>query len=132
MIPKFRVWSEERQMMSKVWKITEEDDGGVEICSDGFKDGVHSFVYDEPVSDLKLMQSTGLTDKNGVEIFEGDVVIIPDYDDFPRMVVKYVQGTYCLFEDDNCLEALTDYYEDSEVIGNIYENPELVEEAQEK
>lgn len=80
--------------------------------------------------DLKTIGAfTGLFDTNGVEIFEGDVVIITDYDEFPRTVVRYVQGTYCLFEGDNCLEALTDYYEDMEIIGNIHENPELVEVA---
>ena len=77
-------------------------------------------------NDLELMQSTGLFDKNGKEIFEGDIVSI-DTDEFGLLVVKYETGIYWLTEDEQCVEHLSDYYKYVSVIGNIYENPELLE-----
>ncbi|HGF8211265.1 TPA: YopX family protein [Enterococcus faecium] len=88
---------------------------------------------------LKLMQSTGLKDKNGVEIFEGDIVIINVNNGFDRLfdeksvikeskfhsdlvceLVKF-DAEYRIFHD-----PIFDY--EYEIIGNIYENPELLEE----
>lgn len=72
-------------------------------------------------------QYTGLTDKNGVKIFEGDIVIgkkgyagSPYYPIWEqRFAVKYEYGCYRELCD-------TSYYE-FEVIGNIHDNPELLE-----
>ena len=77
-------------------------------------------------NDIHLMQSTGLFDKNGKEIFEGDIVSI-DTDEFGLLVVKYETGIYWLTEDEQCVEHLSDYYKYVSVIGNVYENPELLE-----
>ena len=79
-------------------------------------------------------QYTGLKDKNGKEIYEGDI-ITTDLER-PYLVVEYRNGAFML----NCNDGLEDYYdiffatsEDpkevykyGEVIGNIYENPELI------
>ena len=62
-------------------------------------------------------QYTGLTDKNGKKIFEGDIVIHPS----GTFVVKFLQGSFCF--------GLNDLYPKhtrSEVIGNIHDNPELL------
>lgn len=74
---------------------------------------------------VELMQSTGLLDKNGEEIFEGDIVSI-DTDEFDLLVVKYETGIYWLMDNEECVEHLSDYYKYVSIIGNIYENPELL------
>lgn len=75
-----------------------------------------------------LMQSTGLKDKNGKEIFEGD--ILGTQDGLLNGVVEYRTDlgmlTNSLIRYNN-FERLCNVASDREIIGNIYENPELLE-----
>ncbi len=77
----------------------------------------------------ELMQFTGLKDKNGVEIYEGDIIKWFVYDLIREGIVQYIDnyGGYDMkhFKDDYhvCCDWLRGDYE---VIGNIYENPELI------
>ncbi|WP_426288526.1 YopX family protein [Enterococcus durans] len=87
-----------------------------------------------------LMQSTGMKDKNGVEIFEGDVVLVSvqngfDYLDNKVCIVKNSighSGLVCATVDEDLEYRIfnTELFEEYtyEVIGNIYENSELLEE----
>ncbi len=73
--------------------------------------------------EMVLMQFTGLKDKNGKEIYEGDIFLItkePQEDN----TVEFYEGEYQLSPHGF---SLSDWYEQGEVIGNIYENPELLE-----
>lgn len=86
-----------------------------------------------------LMQSTGLKDKNGVGIFEGGVVSVSvrngfDYLDNKVCIVKKsidYSGLVCATVDEDLEYQIfnTELFEEYtyEVIGNIYENPELLE-----
>lgn len=68
------------------------------------------------VENYPLMQFTGLLDKNGKEIYEGDIVSSEGWN---NQVVEWKEGMQPYFQ----------YYQDSEdmeIIGNIYENPELL------
>ncbi len=83
--------------------------------------------------EYELMQYTGLKDKNGVEIFERDICSDPNYK-YPYEV-KYVQD---LYDDNGSLyagwnvgipeEGINESIYGPTVIGNIYENPELIAE----
>lgn len=86
-------------------------------------------------NDLHLMQSTGLKDKNGKEIFEGDIVQFEDcyeVSDFLYIntgIIEWCQGGFHVTNRDSVLmEDLLDGDSlDVTIIGNIYENPELLE-----
>jgi uncharacterized phage protein (TIGR01671 family) len=77
----------------------------------------------------ELMQYTGLKDKNGKEIYEGDIVIGESYGDYP-LIIKWDYertGFYChdpIGDDDDHLNMFE--MRTGEVIGNIYETPELI------
>lgn len=74
-----------------------------------------------------LQEYTGLKDKNGNEIYEGDIMSQSIFTNFKRHDVRFERGYFCLY----CL-PLANYIKfscehvEAEVIGNIYENPELL------
>lgn len=74
-----------------------------------------------PNDEIILMQSTGLCDKNGKEIYEGDIVVTKDI----KQVVKWSDAGYDPFQ---CDAYGGPFYinGECEVIGNVYENPDLM------
>lgn len=119
MAPKFRAWLKEEKRMTDVHEMTFID-GEVYLISDitGF------YAYEE----FKLMQSTGLKDKNGKEIFEGDIVKYKLGGDAFTDIVAYNNWRACFYLKDDTGDALCsfDYLLDDvrmdevEVIGNQY------------
>jgi hypothetical protein len=71
--------------------------------------------------DKDVMQYTGLKDSQGKEIYEGDIVYHPEY--VGELVVQWDYNQWGLFWK-MCNEH--SLYEGVEIIGNIYENPELI------
>lgn len=75
-------------------------------------------------------QYTGIKDKNGKEIYEGDIVKMPDWQVKPKYEKVRFAKLSCGFEPFvcGCFECIAPDGEEVEVIGNIHENPELLED----
>lgn len=97
---------------------------GFSIAMDGtewYDDNGHSW----PVCDLELMQFTGLKDKNGREIYEGDILDFDEREWGGRFKPEVIWMEN-IIGDWNYCGSLGDVTEWRKVIGNIYENPELL------
>nr|DAZ04944.1 MAG TPA: YopX protein [Caudoviricetes sp.] len=127
MIPKFRAWHKTWEEMGKVKRIRFDDEGNVTTVLFRGRDLGTNTHADE----IELMQSTGLCDKEGTEVFEGDILhhqIQTEY----TFIVKYDKdkgrwygdGLSRTYRIDIAKRFLPHYYK---VIGNIYENQELLE-----
>lgn len=79
-------------------------------------------------------QYTGLTDKNGKKIFEGDIVEGLDYtaEDGGYGIIGFDEGAFEVSNNDICGTFYENYWgTDFEIIGNVYDNPELMGGAEE-
>ena len=82
----------------------------------------------DPSFQVEIMQYTGLKDRHGVEIYEGDILSSPS---MPNSPVEFQRGSFnAVYADGSHDEWEAPLWRYSvEVIGNIYENPELLEEV---
>ncbi|HEM2742846.1 TPA: hypothetical protein U0595_000604 [Streptococcus suis] len=149
MIPKFRAWDTVKKAMSEVEAIVYTE----ERVYPFYSKVIRRYI---PFSEAIIMQSTGVFDKNGKEIFEGDVVkfndtwseydyegyvdgasegenfteIIKTEDGFSFGRTKIPESSVFYFLNDEHMKFSEIVKSDDfsmVVIGNIYENPELVE-----
>lgn len=117
---KFRAWDEEDERMYC--------DDKVIVTFRGFLEEVyvrHGNTLFELI-DYKLMQYTGLKDRNGKEIYEGDIL---DYG-YGKFEVIWHKGAFKIrkvsFENGNLHYLTNCYFDELMIIGNIYENSELL------
>lgn len=125
MIPRFRAWDKEYKEMVQVDALVFDE----QIIKATYKNGN---VVKEDLKNYVLMQSTGLRDKNGKEIFEGDIVKMAKnvYSELTYYeVVRHRGGAYRL-ESKRYGCELWLRHTDCEIAGNIWENPELLEVKQ--
>ena len=76
-------------------------------------------------NDIELMEYTGLKDMDGKEIYEGDILFESFREEYFKVVFE--NGSFRAEADGYSLD-LEDYDDICEVVGNIYENPELLKE----
>ena len=133
MIPKFRAWDKHGQKMFSgteliIWNNNVYANDGKELSCDYLK----GWSIDEEY----LMQSTGLLDRNRKEIFEGDIITngeaVVDVKNHPTLgfytvvndVERFFGSNTSIKDFENDVEEFSSV---TEIIGNIYENPELLE-----
>ncbi|EPW72022.1 YopX family protein [Streptococcus agalactiae] len=126
MIRNPRAWSKKFKRMYKVTLIDYEN-GDV-----GLKDD-HGGVAIGDIKQLILMQSTGMFDKNGIEIFKDDIVKLryTITSDFELFKVRQFRGGSWRIYNRRRGSELWLRNEDCVVIGNIYQNSELLERLEE-
>lgn len=130
MIPKFRAWDKP----NKIMRSNDEIVIWSEQVYINEKKELDSKIKGYSCLSEHLMQSTGLKDKNGVEVFQGDIVRCSRGCPHEVIWLKEYAGMYVGGMPAWYLSGISEGYAwsgDEEVIGNIYENPELLEQANE-
>ena len=132
---KFRAWDKEYEKMT----YFDEEDYEYKpplvfrldqvFKKDDNYDDYEDFEYNDITDKVEIMQYTGLHDKNGKEIYEGDIVksFFVDTDEAGNEIYKYyiIEVKY----DEVLCSYKIDKFMNLEVIGNIYENKELLNET---
>lgn len=129
---KFRCWDTENKEMLEVQELDYEDSYNGQPM---IRTTMYSDYFD--TEDMILMQYTGLKDKNGKEICEGDIVKFrfkDDREEFPDLIgyIEY-QTTFTAFRimsNQGSFKIDITEIKFIEVIGNIYDNPELLEKGE--
>lgn len=133
MIPRFRAWDKDFKTMYEADDIVYIDFEEKQIC-------VKTLFFERAsrydFNDIVLMQSTGLKDKNGKGIFEGDIIAINLEGIETPITAKVFQNRkigilmFHSFEDNEdvpMVELLEGNSVEFAIIGNIWEDPELIE-----
>jgi uncharacterized phage protein (TIGR01671 family) len=121
---KFRAWDKKHKLMYIINNINFNDN-----CATGVNNGEwYEFGID------RLMQYTGLKDKNGLEVYESDICKIQysldsqknSYCEDGIVLIEYCDGSYWACSKEDKFSVIIDKQEVLEIIGNIYENPDLL------
>lgn len=131
---KFRVWDKVNKKMINLRPMEATISIGSHLCF-GCEEWGHNYEDEFIDENFELIQFTGLKDKNGKEIYERDILAPMSNDFQPKYkgnwIVDFEGGTYIA----KCKDGKEshwlpywsyDIYAEVEIIGNIYENPELL------
>lgn len=133
---KFRAWDKERKLLREVCSIEFDDTGRKELVKYWDHASLEAAKIKAKIAtvwkeNVELMQYTGLKDKNGVEIYEGDIV----RDEVGIAVVYFIAPGFVAVDKDNnqwwvgagkSYPLGHNHLVSTEVIGSIHENPELL------
>lgn len=134
MIPKFRAWDSVEKKFVEHFFITDNS----LICNMEKPTSDRKLPIPIEKSELILMQSTGLKDEFGKELFEGDIIEWSYWDEFEdsgTAKIIFDKGMFKLLDvrtEKSVWDNLFDCIENCNVFlqGNIYENPELLEDKE--
>ena len=120
---KFRAWNVEEKIMHDIafpsWN------GMIEVWANNKPQTKVQYLTQNGEEDMGiLMQYSSLKDKNKKEIYDGDTLL--DDEDF--YIVEFDEGCFVAILDGNIIFPLSEIASDCVVIGNIHDNPELLEE----
>lgn len=105
---KFRLWDNQtNKFFGDGYSISQD---GTEVYDDNWSE----------MNDVELSQFTGLLDKNGTEIYEGD--LLSEKHSYQNKPIEFIDGGFWIVLDDKYLPN-TNY---CEIVGNIWENSELL------
>lgn len=133
MIPKYRAWLKQYNVMVDDVSDLTFFEGNLKFIGRRTVGGV-SFQYS--IEEIELMQSTGLFDKNGKEVFEGDILEVTDKHSWLEVVSYSQEKAMFVTEEINrefkvpespLYDLLDSTFLKFKVIGNIYEDPESLE-----
>ena len=133
---KFRAWNKNTEKMYKIGQITLEK--GVWNYEPDSREYIGMSIPYQP--SFILMQYTGLKDKNGKEIYEGDIIYCKKHiggswieDCIEKGYVNFNNGEFGLYRKQGYYQSLYKFKEydyEFEVIGNMHDNPELLAEKE--
>lgn len=121
-----------REIKFRAWDGTKMYDKVSALYPLYFNNGKYPIRVDDgpkdfPITALSIMQYTGLKDKNGAEIYEGDIVAFIDDYFLNKGAVEYDAENWSYYFTNRHVVDMDEIdISQVEVIGNIYENPELL------
>ena len=124
---KYKAWDNDKKQMTKVFALDWTTDGNIISCHLEYKNGSIEKKYPEKdyCDDIELLQYIGIKDKNNDEIYEG-------------YIVRCYGGEHCQgywqYDETITIDSINNPFtilslteiENVEIVGNIYENPELL------